>query len=72
MSDVFGVLADHTDRSIELARRIGYAKGSIEEVLQLIDNYRKITQADAYWAKKSLRRTLSVLTGESYAGEVQR
>ncbi len=72
MSDVYGVLADHADRNIELARRIGYAKGSIEEALLLIDNYREIKQADAYWAKKSLRRALSVLTGESYAGEVQR
>ncbi len=64
MSDVYGVLADHADRNIELARRIGYAKGSIEEALLAIGSKN-------YWAEKSLRRALSVLTGETYAGEVR-
>ncbi len=66
MSDVFGVLADHADRSVELARRIGYAKGSIEEALL------QMQLGEEYWAEKSLRRALSVLSGETYAGDVQR
>lgn len=64
MSDVFGVLATHTERSLELNRQIGFAKGQIEEALAHLDGQN-------YWAEKALRRVLDEFGGKTYAGEAR-
>jgi hypothetical protein len=57
-------LAVEVDRTSELSRRLGYVKGSIEDAILLIGTQN-------YGAEQTLRRALSVIVGETYAGEVR-
>lgn len=65
MSDAMKmVLAVEVERTSELSRRLGYAKGSIENAILLIGNQN-------YWAARTLRKALGVIVGETHAGEVR-
>ena len=61
------VIAHETEERSELSRRIGFARGALEEALMLLRD--RIEPDTRYWIEKDLRRALDELTGKTRAGK---